>query len=128
MLFDAIIDDTGNGSAARQAIADAKYSVAPDLIDLEVTNAIRKSLLRGLSTPVRADKAFRSLRYFPTKRERHELLLPRAWQLRDNFTSYDAVYIALAELLTIPLVTRDKRLANSPNLPCEVILLAERTQ
>jgi predicted nucleic acid-binding protein len=36
--------------------------------------------------------------------------LPRVWELRNNFTAYDAVYVALAEALEAPLLTRDRRL------------------
>jgi len=47
-----------------------------------------------------------SLRRYP-----HDFLLPRVWELRANLTAYDAVYVALAEALDAPLVTRDRRLA-----------------
>ena len=49
-----------------------------------------------------------SLRRYP-----HDVLLPRMWALRDNLTAYDAVYVALAEALGAPLLTRDRRLANA---------------
>jgi predicted nucleic acid-binding protein len=39
--------------------------------------------------------------------------LPRVWDLRNNITAYDAMYVALAEMLDAPLITRDKRLAAS---------------
>jgi predicted nucleic acid-binding protein len=41
------------------------------------------------------------------------LLLPRVWELRDNLTAYDAVYVALAEVLDAPPLTRDRRLATA---------------
>jgi predicted nucleic acid-binding protein len=47
-------------------------------------------------------------------------LLPRAWGLRDNLTPYDAVYVALAEVLEATLVTTDARLARAPGLRAEV--------
>jgi predicted nucleic acid-binding protein len=37
----------------------------------------------------------------------------RAFQLRDNVPAYDAAYVALAEALECPLLTRDSRLARS---------------
>jgi predicted nucleic acid-binding protein len=51
---------------------------------------------------------------FPLTRYPHRGLLPRVWALRDNLTAYDAVYVALAEALDAPLVTRDRRLAAGP--------------
>ncbi len=41
----------------------------------------------------------------------HFVFLPRIWQLRHNLSAYDAVYVALAEQLDAPLITRDNRLA-----------------
>jgi predicted nucleic acid-binding protein len=46
-------------------------------------------------------------------RHPHGFLLPRIWDLRNNFTAYDAVYVALAEALGVPLITRDGRLAGA---------------
>jgi predicted nucleic acid-binding protein len=54
-------------------------------------------------SPILADL---SLRRYP-----HDFLLPRIWELRNNLTAYDAAYVALAEALDAPLLTRDKRLA-----------------
>ena len=47
----------------------------------------------------------------PMQRHAHDWLLPRVWELRHNLTAYDAIYVALAEALDAPLVTRDARLA-----------------
>jgi len=51
---------------------------------------------------------------FPITHYPHDVLLQRVWELRDNLTAYDAVYVALAEALDAPLVTRDERLASAP--------------
>jgi predicted nucleic acid-binding protein len=42
--------------------------------------------------------------------------MPRVWSLRDNLTAYDAAYVALAEALDAPLLTRDRRMASAPGL------------
>ena len=86
---------------------------APHLIDVEVTHAVRGLVARGeLSTDgaflARRDAAAMRVALYP-----HALLLERAWQLRDALSTYDAVYVALAELLGAPLVTCDARLARS---------------
>ncbi|MDQ3114155.1 MAG: type II toxin-antitoxin system VapC family toxin, partial [Actinomycetota bacterium] len=49
-----------------------------------------------------------------------ELLAARVWQLRANLSSYDASYVALAELIEAALVTLDRRISRSPGLKCEV--------
>ena len=56
-------------------------------------------------------------------RHAHAPLRKRIWELRKNVTAYDAAYIALAELLRCPLVTRDRRLANAPGLRADVEVL-----
>jgi hypothetical protein len=53
--------------------------------------------------------------------------LPRIWELRNNLTAYDAVYVALAEALHAPLVTRDRRIAGAPGLRTGIeVIRAER--
>jgi predicted nucleic acid-binding protein len=55
--------------------------------------------------------ALADLADLPLNRYPHEFLLPRVWDLRQNFTAYDAVSVALAETLDAPLLTCDRRLA-----------------
>jgi predicted nucleic acid-binding protein len=47
-------------------------------------------------------------------RHAHEPLLDRIWELRRNVSAYDAVYLALAEVLDAILLTSDSRLARAP--------------
>ena len=56
--------------------------------------------------------------------------MDRAWELRANATVYDAVYVALAELLDAPLVTADGKLARAPGIRCdvEVVGLSQRAR
>ena len=86
---------------------------SPHLIDLEVTQVLRRLGLQGVISQHRADEAFRDLLDLRITRYPHLVLLPRIWQLRHNFSAYDAAYIVLAEKLGAPLVTRDGRLASA---------------
>jgi predicted nucleic acid-binding protein len=86
---------------------------APHLIDLEVTQVLRRLALQGLVSVHRADEAVRDLLDLRITRYPHLVLLPRIWQLRHNFSAYDAAYIVLAEKLGATIVTRDARLASA---------------
>jgi predicted nucleic acid-binding protein len=87
---------------------------APHLIDLEVTQVLRRLALQGVVSVHRANEAVHDLLDLRITRYPHLVLLPRVWQLRHNFSAYDAAYIALAEKLGAALVTRDARLASAP--------------
>ena len=86
---------------------------APHLLDLEVTQVLGRLALQGVLSAHRADEAFRDLLDLRIARYPHLVLLPRIWQLRHNFSAYDAAYIVLAEKLGAALVTRDGRLASA---------------
>lgn len=87
---------------------------APHLIDVEVAQVLRRYYLAGDITAERGAEALADLVDLPITRYPHSLFLPRMWELRDNVTAYDAVYIALAEGLAVPLLTRDAKLAAAP--------------
>lgn len=93
---------------------------APHLIDVEVLQVLRRLCSHGELTDRRAEQAARDLADLPLSRHPHELLLERAWELRDNLTIYDGVYVALAELLEVPLWTLDLRLSGAPGIRTEV--------
>ena len=84
---------------------------APHLLDVEVAQVVRRYAAKGEIDDERGRAALADLSDFPLRRYPHEFLLPRVWDLRNNLTAYDAVYIALAEVLDAPLLTRDQRLA-----------------
>lgn len=86
---------------------------APHLLDLEVTQVLRRLASQGVISAHRADEAIRDLLDLRITRYPHQVLLRRIWQLRHNFSAYDAAYIVLAEQLRAALITRDARLASA---------------
>lgn len=85
----------------------------PHLVDVEVTHALRRMVLSGELAEPRAERALTDFTDLPLKRFSHELLLPEVWKLRHKVTAYDAVYVALADVLSAPLWTSDLRLARA---------------
>jgi predicted nucleic acid-binding protein len=86
---------------------------APHLLDVEVAQAFRKHVARGVMSGARGHEALQDLLDLPLVRYPHDFLLPRVWELRGNLTAYDAVYVALAEVLSVPLVTCDANIAKA---------------
>jgi len=86
---------------------------APHLIDVEVAQVLRRYALAGDIDDGRGRAALADLADLPLRRYPHDFLLPRTWELRQNLTAYDAVYVALAEALGAPLLTCDRRLATA---------------
>ncbi|HEV2200907.1 MAG TPA: type II toxin-antitoxin system VapC family toxin [Bryobacteraceae bacterium] len=87
---------------------------APHLLDLEVASSLRRHCALGALSPARARQALLDLSEMPLIRHPHYPLLPRIWEFRQNFTMYDASYLALAEALDATLLTRDGALASAP--------------
>lgn len=87
---------------------------APSLIDFEVVSAVRGLTLRGHLSASRAEDLLTDFNDLPLHRwPSADALRRRAFQLRDNISAYDAAYVALAEAIGCPLVTRDIRLARA---------------
>jgi predicted nucleic acid-binding protein len=98
-------------------IADHASDIhAPHLLDVEVVSAVRRLVASGEASPTRGLEAVTDLLDLPLMRYPHDILVPRIWELRANFSSYDAAYLALAEALSdegVPLLTTDKRFARA---------------
>ncbi len=87
---------------------------SPHLVDVEVTQGLRRLVRVSEVSPDRAAAAIADLADLDLHRHPHLDLLTRAWKLRENITAYDAMYVALAEALDAPIVTCDAPLAKAP--------------
>jgi predicted nucleic acid-binding protein len=84
------------------------------LLDVEFTQVLRRLVRERTLIPTRAEEAMEDLMALRITRYAPVLLLSRIWQLRNNMTVYDAAYVALAEELKAPLITRDQKIAAAP--------------
>jgi predicted nucleic acid-binding protein len=96
---------------------------APHLLDLEVAQVLRRYCALGELGARRGREALQDLAELPLVRYPHDLFLPRVWELRRNLTAYDAAYVALAEALDAPLLTRDEALAGAPGHTARIELI-----
>lgn len=114
--------ETGRLVAAR--ISDPSLGLhVPHLADIEIAQALRRYVRDGELDVTAAANVIADLRALDLERYAHEPLLDRVWALRHNLTAYDAVYVALAELLDTTLLTCDARLARAPGLAKRVELI-----
>ena len=122
VLAVALADDGPEGDAARSRLRGETLA-APELIDLEVVSVLRRQNRAGLLDNRRAAMAMTDLRELPMHRAPHLALLARCWELRDNLSTYDAAYVALAEALDATMLTGDRRLVRAAGPTCTMELL-----
>jgi predicted nucleic acid-binding protein len=122
VLVVALADDGADGDRARHRLRGETLA-APELIDLEVTSVVRRHVATGHLEDRRARLCLSDLSALGLHRARHLPLLARCWELRDNVTTYDASYVALAELLETTLLTADDRLARAAGPRCAIEVL-----
>nr|WP_246328056.1 type II toxin-antitoxin system VapC family toxin [Garicola koreensis] len=123
ILANALADDEEAGGTARGVLRAAGEFAAPDLVDVETVSVLRKRWLRGTLTEQRFVAAINHLQQLSFARVPTLRLVPRAFELRANVSSYDACYVALAERLGCELVTADGRLAAATGPLCPIRVL-----
>jgi predicted nucleic acid-binding protein len=105
---------TAKGIKVQERVLDSEESLhAPHLIDIEVTQTLRRLVILKEITAARGKQALEDHLAVNIKRAEHKDLLERVWSLRDSITAYDAAYVVLAEILDCPLITCDAKLARS---------------
>jgi predicted nucleic acid-binding protein len=111
--------------AAREAIRRERWVWAPALVDAEVGQALRRQVRGAEISARKAGAALDDLLEMRVQKVPHRHLIDRAWELRDNVSFYDGLYVALAEALDAPLLTLDGKLARASGLRTEVELIGE---
>jgi predicted nucleic acid-binding protein len=97
-------------SLSRELRAGDHEFIVPHLLDLEVVSAIRRLVAGQRIDSHRSEQLLAALASLPAVRCAHTPLLGRIWELRHNFTAYDAAYVALAEATNSVLYTSDQKL------------------
>jgi predicted nucleic acid-binding protein len=123
VLTEYLGDAEKAGVARRRLLADRAGLWAPHLVDAEVGHALRRGVRLGQIGATAAGAALEDLIAMPLRRVRHRELIPRAWELRENVSFYDALYVSLAELLGQSLITFDARLASADGVRAEIEVL-----
>ena len=110
-LLEVLLRTPTAPAVERLLFASQQTLHAPHLLDVEVAQVIRRYAANRDIDSERGRMALADLADLALLRYPHDFLLPRIWSLRNNLTAYDAAYVALAEALGAPLLTRDRRLA-----------------
>jgi predicted nucleic acid-binding protein len=111
-VVDFLIGEEAAGDVGRLFV-DERTLAAPDVIVFEVLAVLRRLVRRGSIAPQRATGAIEDLGDLPIEMFPSLHLRQRAWDLRDNFTAADALFVALAERLGEPLATKDRDLISA---------------
>jgi predicted nucleic acid-binding protein len=125
-----IVVDTSAAVAALLGQASARDAllghrlIAPHVIDAEVAHALRGLVIGKHLTSGEGGDVLRAWSRLALDRLPMAPLLPRVWELRDNLTAYDALFVAAAEAHGVPLVTGDRRLAAATGPRCRIDLIA----
>jgi predicted nucleic acid-binding protein len=113
--------DRPRGSAVAEVVAGVDSIVAPDLVNAEVLDAIRRAERTGQVSARRAAQAVVDLEDSPVERVATTSMAEAVWSLRHNVTASDACYVITARAFDVPLLTADLRLVRAPKLGVRVI-------
>ena len=124
VIAHALVTPEEVGNLSRQLLEQSSQIVSPDCLYSEVLAALRKMWLRKTISDQVFLEAVNDLKLMRIYTVDSVELLGRAYELRHNVGAYDAMYVALAEILQCPLITTDARLSNASGVRCEIELLA----
>lgn len=123
VVVNALLDSGRDGALAREVLTASDERHAPHLLDVEVTSALRRWVNAGRLSPQEATAAIADLRDLDVIRHEHGMLLERAITLHDSVSAYDAMYVALADLVGAELVTADQPLYRGAARHCRIRFL-----
>ncbi|AGP29882.1 type II toxin-antitoxin system VapC family toxin [Corynebacterium terpenotabidum] len=113
-----------HAAEARSRAEQADWQVmAPQLLAVEVLQVLRRRVRADLTTASVAEEARALLPWMRIRYVDHDQLTDRIWELRNNFSAYEAAYVAVAEALDVELLTGDARLADTPGHQVRVTVL-----
>ena len=124
-LVASLIGEGADGAWA-QGVLSSGPMLGPELVLVESSNIIRRLELAGNVTDSVAAVTHRNLVRLDVRLYPFAPFADRIWELRHNLTSYDAWYVAIAEMLDCPLITLDQRLSRPTGPTCEFITPAIR--
>ena len=111
VVVELLLNGPSAGAISRELAARSEPFLVPHLLDVEVVSALRNLAAGARIDAHRAKQLVDGLASLPAERYPHTPLVERVWELRHNFTAYDATYIALAEATGAVLYTCDAKLA-----------------
>lgn len=119
-LVIAAVDGSTRGHETRARLLEGAPVYAPHLVDAEVGQAIRGLVLRGVVDATDGALARLDAATLVATRIDHRPLGARAFELRDNVSFYDGLYVALAEHLEVAMLTADRKLAAATGPRCRI--------
>ena len=123
VILEVLLAGAGSPAVEDRIFSRKETLHAPHSIDLEVVQVLRRYAASKDMTAQRGLEAITDFLDLPITRYPHDMFVPRIWELRHNITAYDAAYVALAEALSAPLLTRDARLASSSRHHAKIELI-----
>ncbi|HTU09012.1 MAG TPA: type II toxin-antitoxin system VapC family toxin [Trebonia sp.] len=121
MVVAALVDSGRDGRWAESLLTSDSLA-APHPLPAEAASILRGSALAGTISAEDASLAHADLLDLRVELFPYAPFAARIWALRENVTSYDAWYVAVAETLDAPLATLDGRLANAPGPRCRFLV------
>ena len=119
-LVAAVVDSGPEGIWA-ESLVEAEQLAGPELVLAEASNILRRLEQAGNISRIEANASHNDLMQLDIELFPFAPFAERIWDLRNNLTSYDAWYVALAEALECPLATLDRRIARSSGPTCPII-------